>query len=165
MAYIGFESQPQEIVEKDFSPLPAGEYQATVEKTEVKQTKDGTGAYISVQYKIEGPTHAGRVVFGNLNIKNKSDKAEQIGRQQLGQLQTAAGLPPIQDSDELIGAQLIIRLAVRKSEQYGDSNDVKGFKSLGNAPPVQMSQAAPAFAQSPPPQAAPAQVAPWNRNK
>lgn len=113
-----------------FEPLPAGWYQANIKGAEVKDTKAGTGNYIAVQYDILGPTHQGRVVFGNLNIKNPNPKAEDIGRQQLGDLMRAIGLTTVQDTDELIGGQLEIKLAVRKSEEYGDSNDVKGYKAL-----------------------------------
>jgi len=130
----------------EFSPLPAGWYSATISGAEVKETKAGTGEYIAVRYDVAGPTHAGRVVFGNLNIKNPNPTAESIGRQQLGELMRAAGFAKVEDTDQLIGGQLQIKLDIRKSEQYGDSNDVKGFKSLasGSAMPTVVSAAAPA---------------------
>jgi hypothetical protein len=46
----------------------------------------------------------------------------------------------------LIGGQLMIKLDIRESEQYGASNDVKGFKSTGSAPPAAAAKAAPAAA-------------------
>jgi hypothetical protein len=113
----------------NFEPLPAGWYTAVVNGAEIKNTKAGTGQYIAVRYDITGPTHQGRVVFGNLNIKNPNPKAEEIGRQQLGELMRAIGLATVQDTDQLIGGQLSIKLDVRESEQYGASNDVKGYKS------------------------------------
>lgn len=120
----------------NFEPLPAGWYTAIVNGAEIKNTKAGTGQYIAVRYDITGPTHQGRVVFGNLNIKNPNPKAEEIGRQQLGELMRAIGLTTVQDTDQLIGGQLSIKLDVRESEQYGASNDVKGYKSNGAAPPA-----------------------------
>jgi hypothetical protein len=44
-------------------------------------------------------------------------------------------LTTVQDTDLLICGQLSIKLDVRESEQYGASNDVKGYKSNGAAPP------------------------------
>ena len=129
----------------NFEPLPAGWYQAKITKAEVKQTKAGTGSYIAVRYDILGPSHQGRVVFGNLNIKNPNSEAERIGREQLGELMRAIGLPRVQDSDELIGGELSIKLKVRQSEQYGDSNDVAGFRAIAGAqPPAPRPAAAPA---------------------
>ena len=134
----------------NFEPLPAGWYSAVVNGAEIKVTKAGTGKYIAVRYDITGPTHQGRVIFGNLNIKNPNPKAEEIGRQQLGELMRAIGLATVQDTDQLIGGQLSIKLTVTESEQYGNSNDVKGYKSTGSAPPP-AAKAAPASTKAAPP--------------
>jgi len=114
----------------NFEPLPAGWYQVTVAGAELKTTKAGTGEYISVRYDVVAPTHQGRVVFGNLNIKNPNPKAEEIGRQQLGNLMRAIGLANVSDTDQLIGGNCSIKLSIRKSEQYGDNNDVKAWKAI-----------------------------------
>jgi hypothetical protein len=137
------------VSDRNFEPLPAGWYTAVVNGAEIKATKAGTGQYIAVRYDITGPTHQGRVVFGNLNIKNPNPKAEEIGRQQLGELMRAIGLSTVQDTDQLIGGQLMIKLDVRESEQYGASNDVKAFKANGSAPPA--AKAAPASTKAAPP--------------
>ena len=75
-----------------FEPLPAGWYTANITGAELRTTKSGSGQYIAVRYDITGPTHQGRIVFGNLNIRNQNPKAEEIGRQQLGDLMRAIGL-------------------------------------------------------------------------
>jgi hypothetical protein len=141
------------VSENSFDPLPAGWYQVNIKGAELKDTKAGTGQYIAVQYDVLGPTHQGRVVFGNLNIRNPNPKAEEIGRQQLGELMRAIGLATVQDTDQLIGGQLSIKLSVRKSEEYGDSNDVKGYKALEGAITQAPAQASP--------QVATASAAPW----
>ena len=141
----------------NFDPLPPGWYSATMSAAEIKNTKTGTGQYIALRYDITGPTHQGRVVFGNLNIRNQSPKAEEIGRQQLGDICRAIGLARVGDTDQLIGNSLMIKLDIEKSEQYGDKNQVKGFKPIaGGAPsvPVRSSVQNPAAA---PTKAAP----PW----
>ena len=131
-----FSADALPVSDRNFEPLPAGWYTCVVNGAEIKNTKAGTGQYIAVRYDITGPTHQGRVVFGNLNIKNPNPKAEEIGRQQLGELMRAIGLSTVQDTDQLIGGQLSIKLDVRESEQYGASNDVKGYKSNGATPPA-----------------------------
>jgi hypothetical protein len=119
---------------------------------EVKATKTGTGQYIAVKYTITGPSHQGRVLFGNLNIKNQSPKAEEIGRQQLREILEAIGLSKVEDTDQLIGHGLQIKVSVDKSEQYGDRNEIKGFKAIaGGAPKVAVVST---------PAAAPAKAAP-----
>ena len=132
-----------------FDPLPPGWYSATMSAAEIKSTKTGTGQYIALRYDITGPTHQGRVVFGNLNIRNQSPKAEEIGRQQLGDICRAIGLARVGDTDQLIGNSLMIKLDIEKSEQYGDKNQVRGFKPIaGGAPPRAAVAAAPAAASA-----------------
>lgn len=135
----------------NFDPLPAGWYTVTIGGAELKPTKAGNGQYIAVRYDVTGPTHQGRVVFGNLNIKNPNTKAEEIGRQQLGELMRAIGLAKVTDTDQLIGGSLEIKLAIRVSEEYGNSNNVKGFKSLTGSLPA---------ASKPASEAAPKKAAP-----
>jgi len=118
-----------------YEPLPPAWYTATIAGAEIKNTKSGTGRYIAVRYDVTGPTHQGRVVFGNINIENANPKAEEIGRQQLRALMEAIGLTKLTDSDQLLGAHVKIKLKIEKDEQYGDRNQVSGFSSAGAAPP------------------------------
>jgi hypothetical protein len=114
----------------NFDPLPEGWYSSTISGAELKSTKAGDGEYIAIKYTITGPTHQGRVIFGNLNIKNPSTKAEEIGRQQLGEVMRAIGLNKVRDTDQLIGGQLVIKLSVKTGEYAG--NEVKGYKAIGS---------------------------------
>jgi hypothetical protein len=132
----------------DFQPLPDGWYTAHIAKAEMCNTKAGTGQYIKLRYDITGPTHQGRVVFGNLNIRNPNPKAEEIGRQQLGDLMRAIGLKTVSDTDQLIGGTLSIKLATKPADgQYEASNEVKAFKAIeGAAMPRPAATSAPASA-------------------
>ena len=140
----------------NFEPLPAGWYTCTISQAELKDTKAGNGQYIKLRYDITGPSHQGRVVFGNLNIKNANPKAEEIGRQQLGEIMRAIGLAKVADTDQLIGSQISIKLDIKQDAQYGASNEVRGFKSVsGSVAPT--ATAAPASAPAAAAKAAP----PW----
>lgn len=140
--------------DRSYDPIPAGWYEAEIKGAELRTTNAGTGQYIAVRYDVTGPTHAGRVIYGNLNVSNPNPKAEEIGRQQLGELMRSIGLGVVQDTDQLVGGRLSIKVSIQRSEKYGDSNDVKGFKALAGG-------AAPApSAPAPQPAAAPAGSAP-----
>ena len=144
--------------------LPAGWYTASITETDVKDTKDGRGKYIKVRYDITGPTHQGRVVFGNLNIQNPSSEAERIGRQQFGDLLRSLGMDRIQDTDQLVGGALQVKVAVRKDKtgQYEDQNDIRGFKALegGTILPQALKATKPATATAP---AVKAATPPWKK--
>ena len=161
MAFLNEEFNVDELPQGNgnFEPLPSGWYTGTISQAELKATKAGNGQYIKLRYDITGPTHQGRVVFGNLNIKNANPKAEEIGRQQLGDIMRAIGLAKVTDTDQLIGGQIGIKLEVKQDAQYGASNEVKGFKSVsGSAAPAAAVTPAKAFAPAAP--AKPARAAP-----
>jgi hypothetical protein len=155
MAFLNEEFNVNELPQgnNNFEPLPAGWYTAIISQSELKATKAGNGQYIKLRYDITGPSHQGRVVFGNLNIKNANPKAEEIGRADLGEIMRAIGLAKVTDTDQLIGGQIGIKLSIKDDAQYGASNEVKGFKSLSGS-------AAPAAAVIPAKTAAPAPAAP-----
>jgi len=152
MAFLGQTYDAAEMPEgTSYEPLPDGWYTARIHTAELKDTADGTGQYIKIRYDIIGPTHQGRTVWGNLNIRNQSAKAEEIGRQQMGELMRAIGLAKVQDTDQFVGGQCGIKLAIRPArtdqvtgKTYDASNDVKGFKSASGASAPAASASAPA---------------------
>ena len=141
----------------NFEPLPEGWYNAAITGAEIKATKAGDGKYIACKYTITGPSHQGRVIFGNLNIKNASTKAEEIGRQQLGEIMRAIGLAKVSDTDQLIGGNLGIKLIVKTGEYAG--NEVKGYRAIGGVAPAAVAPFKPMGAAAGAP-AAPAKSAP-----
>jgi hypothetical protein len=133
-----------------FEPIPEGSYNATISQSELRNTNDGTGQYIKLRLDITGPSHQGRVVFANLNIKNQSQKAEEIGRQQLGEIMRAIGLSKLQDTDQLIGGAVNIKLAIRPArtdertgKSYDAANEVKGYRAISGAAPAASKPVAP----------------------
>ena len=115
--------------ETDFLPIPDGWYSVVIAGAELKTTKAGNGSYISVRFDVTGPSHQGRVVWTNLNIKNPNPKAEEIGRQQLDSLMRSIGVGSVGDTDQLIGGTCSIKVTTRISEEWGNSNEVKGYKA------------------------------------
>jgi len=158
MAFLGTTIRADELPEStgDFAPIPAGEYTVSIASAELTPTKDGSGQYIKLKLNVIAPTHQGRVLFSNLNIRNQSAKAEEIGRQQLGAVMRAIGLAAIEDTDQLIGGTLIAKVDIRTSEQYGAQNEVKAYKPLSGAAPAKPQQAA-----AQPQQAAAPAKRPW----
>ena len=120
-----------------FEPIPAGWYDVTVTGAELKDTKAGDGQYINVQYTVLGPEYQGRVLFGLINIRNASTKAQEIGLSNLNALMSAIGLEKVQDTDQLIGHDCQVKVKIKaavlnddKSEKYPAGNDISGWKPL-----------------------------------
>lgn len=151
MAQLGFTASADNApeIQNDFAPLPAGWYTATISSAELTTTKAGTGEYIKIRYDITGPSHQGRVVFDNVNIRNPNPVAEKIGREDLERLRLAIGISALSDTDQLIGGNVDIKLTVKKSEEWGESNEVKGIKAGGGGSAAPAPGAAPAAAAKP----------------
>ena len=135
----------------DFSPLPDGEYQVRIAKCELKDTKDGTGNYLNFQLAVTEGKYAKRVIFAMVTLKNKSDKAEQIGHGQLRTIMEACGIPSLSDTDQLVGGNLVVRVG---SREYNGTmqNEVKGYKAAGATVSLPAAkQEAPATSKASPP--------------
>lgn len=132
----------------DFAPIPAGDYTVSIKDAELKPTKDGSGQYIKLKLQVQAPAHVGRVIFSNLNIRNKSQAAETIGRQQLGAIMRALGLASVSDTDQLIGATIGVKVAIKEAQNgYEAQNEVKAYKALtGSVPSPASAAQAPAAA-------------------
>jgi len=133
---------------RDFTPVPAGWYTASISGADAKDTKAGTGKYIAVRFDIIGPEYQGRVVWCNLNTRNPNPKAEEIGRQQLGTIMRAIGLAKLEDSDQLLGGSLQIKVTVKNDPNYGPGNEIKGFKAANGSAPPAVSKSKPAATAS-----------------
>jgi hypothetical protein len=138
MAFLGetFSTESLPVSDRSYDLVPEGWYNATITKAELGKTKAGTGDKIDMRYDITGPTHQGRVIFGSINVRNQSPEAEKIGRQQLGEIMRAVGLAKINDSDELIGCSIVIRVKIKPaSNGYDARNEISGVKSASGVMP------------------------------
>ena len=163
MAFLGRTYSREELPEQTNDPVPAGDYTARIIASDVKETKSGTGRYITATFQITGPSHEGRQVFTNINIENPNDDAMRIGLAQLNELLAALNLQHLRDTDELIGGTCLIKVKIKvdPTGQYEPRNEISRYRSLGSP----AANAAPAgFPKSAPPSAPPAQTKPAAAN-
>lgn len=116
-----------------FDLIPTGWYAGFADETGINPTRDGAGAYIKARFRIQGPTHANRVIFKNFNIRNSNEKAVEIGYRELGQWCHSAGRPAINDTQELHGALVEFYVTTRNDPtgQYEPQNEIKRFRKPG----------------------------------
>jgi len=118
---------------EQYAPLPEGWYNATIEKSEIKETRSGTGSYISMMWRITGPEQANRTVFAMITVTNQSEKAAEIGRTTRYRLCQAIGLSQLGDAEDLIGHSCAIKVRIRKSEEWGDKPEIKAYRPIQGA--------------------------------
>ena len=138
-----------------FTPIPAGTYLCTITDSEVKITQRG-GTMAVFHLQVVDGEFSGRKLFARINVANPSPEAERIGQAQLSALCHAAGVLQLQDTAQMHGKVIRVRVKIRKDTtgQYGDSNECTGFEAVEGAAPT---PAAPA------PAAAAPVAPPWKR--
>lgn len=148
MATLNFDATSVE-PNSGFEVLPAGWYNAMIDESEMKPTKDGSGAYLNLRYSIMGGRHNGQKVFQRLNLRNANPTAQEIAYKQLSAICHAIGLMQVQDSTQLHGQPLKIKLKVRKDQtgQYEDTNEISAVKNINET--VQMADEANPIASAP----------------
>ena len=110
-----------------FEPLPDGQYEVIISKSEMKETKAGDGEMLALTYEVIEGEHEGRLLWEYLNLVNKSDVAERIGRSKLASICKAVGVMAPEESDELHDKPLVI--TVRRDKKDNTRNTIKGYAS------------------------------------
>lgn len=145
---------------RDFSPLTPGAYEVEITSSELKDTKAGTGCYLSLEMTVIGPTGAGRKVWQNITLRNQNAQAESIGQAQLSALCHAVNIAQLKDTDHLFGKVLRVRLGIEKGKDgHPDRNKVTAWESMGAPQPGPATSRPAANAPAP----AGAKKAPWQR--
>lgn len=98
---------------KGFDVLPAGEYTAIIESSELKPTQKG-GKYLSLSFQIIDGVFQGRKLWNNLNIINDNPKAVEIAKADLSAICRAVGVMTPKDSSELHNKPLTIKVVCKK---------------------------------------------------
>ena len=163
MALINFDAsqvQPSEAMEA----IPAGWYNAAIDESDVKPTKDGNGSYLHLRFTIMDGQYANRKVFTRLNIRNANPVAQEIAYKQLSAICHAVGVMQVADTGQLHGQPMKIKVKVRAATgEYEASNEISGFKNINEQVDNTMAPAgqAPWAAQTAQPPAMPPAQQPW----
>lgn len=114
----------------DYAPLPVGWYRVRITDATLKESRSG-GEYMNVRYDVSGGDHDGRVVFGMITTQHRNSKAVEIGEQQILDLAAACGIVELDDTDQLVGHEIDVRLKIERSDEYGDRNRVVAWLPAG----------------------------------
>ncbi len=111
-----------------FDPVPPGEYTLIATSSEMKETKNRDGHYLSMTMEIIDGQYKGRKIFTQFNINNRSQEAQRIAEQQLSALCHACGRLRISDSDELNGIPFIASVKIKTDPGYNPKNVIGAYK-------------------------------------
>jgi hypothetical protein len=115
-----------------FDPIPDGRYDVVASAVAVKPTKDGTGRMLTVTWTVIDGDYKGRKLFDRLNVVNKSEVAQKIGRAQLGNRLKATGLEGENDMGKIVGRECNLSVRIRAAEgAYQASNEINRADAIG----------------------------------
>ena len=150
----------------DFEVIPPGKVPVIFDKSEVKQTKAGTGYYLELAMTITDGEYRNRKLWDRINIQNPSQQCEKIGRSELSALGKATGVTYVSDENQFLGKTCIAHVKV-KDEQ----NEIRTYSAVTEplpagtppytaqeyAPPVQCTAPVAPMPMQPPMQPVPVQ--------
>lgn len=138
-------------VDGGFDPLPAGRYVLNVFDGEIRTSGDNAkhpgSQYIAWEFTVASGDFEGRHVWTNTVIDHGDCDCGQAetfnkGLFQLRDLLAATGRWTAEELaaddfdfeiEDVVGQQVSAQLTVRQSEEYGDQNQIKRFRPLGDA--------------------------------
>ena len=142
---------------RSFGPLPAGDYEMIVVKSDVKPTKAGTGHYLELEMQVVSGEHSGRRHWERLNVDNPNKTAQDIAEAALASLCFAVGVSNMDDTVQLHDIPFVAHVEIDRKEP--DRNKIMGYATAGAAKPA---APAPAARPAAPAAAAPARK-PWEK--
>ncbi len=152
-------------------PVPSGWYNVVIDESELKPTKQEGGTRLALRFNILDGQYANRKIFGGMNLRNSNPAAQEIGYKQLSAVCHAVGVLQCQDSQQLHGRPLKIRVKVKPARverdaqgnvvaEYDASNDITAYKNINEQVDTPASPAA-AAPWAPPAAPAPAPAQQW----
>jgi hypothetical protein len=156
-----------------FDPLPPGDYLAHITQSEIADTRTGTGRMVKLTWEVLDGQFERRLVWQQINYRNQSQKAEEVGKRQLDEVVWSTGVQNLTDTEQLHWIPCIITVKVEGAKGgYGPKNVITRVRrndapaARQPAPARQSQQQAPA--QNTAPRQAPAARGsgprPWPRS-
>lgn len=161
MASLNFKAsniQFEERTSPSYGPLPAGEYEVMIVKSDTKTTKSGNGSYLELEMHVISGDHTGRRHWERLNLDNPSLKTVKIAEEQLARLCVALGLDEVNDSEELHDKPFVAEFAIDRKDDT--RNVIWGYRAI-SGPPVSPAKLANTPKAPPPAAAAKPAARPW----
>ena len=93
--------------------------------------------YLKLTFEIIDGPYKGRLIWTNLNLRNKNPKAVEIATRNLASIcRSVHHLTPLDDSEVLHNKPLKIKVTIREAQNgYDASNEIRGYFPATDAPP------------------------------
>ena len=144
MAQLNFKASNIQITERPgaaFGPLPAGEYEMVIVRSETRPTRAGNGHFLELEMQVISGPASGRRHWERMNLDNVNAQAVKIAQEQLAKLCVALGLDEVNDSEELHDKPFIAEIGIDKKDE--SKNVIWRFSPALKSAPAAKPAAAP----------------------
>lgn len=149
MAFYDFDATSVE-PNAGFDVIPAGSYAAVIVNDEMRDTKNGKGRYLQLEFEIIDGEFKGRKLWSRLNLENPNPEVVRIARGDLSSICRAVNVLKLTDTLELHNLPLIIDVKCKKDPEGEIRNEIKAYKpraayapNASSAAPAPQTQKAP----------------------
>ena len=133
----GFNAEEVEPAEGGFPVIPAGDYTVIITQSEMKPgSRDPSSQVLHLQLQVVGGPNQNFKLRAFLNLVNKNETAQKIGKGQLSAICRAVGVMTPNDSSELHNKPLTAVVTVQTDGDGNKRNQVSGFKPQSQATPT-----------------------------
>lgn len=127
---IDYSAPRPEPTADDFTPIPAGWYEAVVDRAEDAESRAGH-KMLKLTFRIKTAAYEGRLVWANFGFENP--KSMKIANGQMMDIAQVAGINP-QVADDWVGACVGVKVSVvPASSQYPAKNEAKKYGPIPDA--------------------------------
>ena len=148
MALFNFNAASVEpMPSRSFEPLPKGDYEMMIVKSDVKPTQAGTGHYIELEMHVLGGEHSGRRIWERLNVDNPNKTAQDIASAALASLCHAVGVQDMTETEQLHDIPFVAHIEIDKKDP--SRNRVMGYAGISAPAPKAAAPAARPAAAAP----------------
>lgn len=133
MVRMNFNAMTVEPEKSKYEVLPVGEYKVKIINTVQKPTRaNPNNQYIQFDMEVLGGEYAGCALVDRLNIINGNPETVKKSMARLSAITRAAGKEKINDTAELHGKIVVVKVGVKKGEgDFGPSNSIWAYKKVG----------------------------------
>ncbi|MCP3685783.1 MAG: DUF669 domain-containing protein [bacterium] len=116
----------------NFDPVPPGIYNVHITDSDYLETKNKDGHFLKLEFTVLDGDYQGRKIWTQLNLDNPNTVAMEIANQELATICRVCSKPIVQDSQELHGIPLMIKVKVNPAKgKYAPSNSPTGYAQMG----------------------------------
>jgi len=108
-------------------PIPAGKYLVEINESEMKETKNKDGSYLELVFTVVDGEYRGRKLWDRLCINHPNAKTVEIARANLSAICHSVGVLQPQDSVQLHGLPLCVRVILKEDNNGEKRNEIKGY--------------------------------------